>query len=385
MNIKESDSGDYLVISKSQTEILKEFYSGAPKKVALNTKERNKIWKEFKKSRNLEKYQDLKDTIPAFFAEINKSLENKRNIQSAVFSECVYAQAFADVFKLSKFANHINSEGIRFNSHGLEIVGAENLNVRYSYSRKDNRKILIQAGGAGGVDCALISDEEKIATMIELKEPFAKTSEPDLPKYGEDGLLVSSERFRLKYPQFRSMLEEQIEKRLNIFDHVGRNYPHFSPQSIKRAVAENYMGDKLADFICTEDSSGFLVLIPTVHVVHWATLSGEIRPSGRNSCAVWTPNKLTRVLQDKGASVKGEVVNIPLSSCELAKARGSEELSRLKINPLFYVYFENIEIYEGIAIFKIDDVEQNIPTITAKINFKKLEVSKVKEFYADKI
>ena len=385
MNIKEAYNDNFLVISKSQKEVLKEFYLGAPKKIALNTKERKKIWNEFKKSRSLDKYRGLQETIPAFFAEMKKSLENKKNIQSAVFSECVYAQAFADVFELSIFANHINNKEVHFNSQGSKIIGIENLNVRYSYSRSDNKKLLIQAGGAGGVDCALISDEEKIATMIELKEPYAKTSEPDLPKYGEDGLLVNSEEFKIKYPQFRSMLEEQIKKSLNIFDYVGRNYPHFSSESVQRAVAANYLGDKFADFICTEDSSGYLVLIPAVHLVNWATLSGEIRPSGRNSCSVWTPNKLKRVLRDKGGLFQKEFVNIPISSCELARARGSEDVSRLKINSLFYVYFENVQVSDGIANFKIDDVEQNIPTITAKINFKKLQVSRVKEFYVDKI
>jgi hypothetical protein len=35
--------------------------------------------------------------------------------------------------------------------------------------------------------------------------------------------------------------------------------------------------------------------------------------------------------------------------------------------------------------FKLDAVKQNIPDITAKINFKNLEVSKVKKYYLDKI
>ena len=57
----------------------------------------------------------MKETAPAIFAELNKSLDNKKNIQSAVFSECVYAQSLADKFNLSIFENHINNERIKFN------------------------------------------------------------------------------------------------------------------------------------------------------------------------------------------------------------------------------------------------------------------------------
>ena len=372
-------------LSDSQKIVLEDFYRGPFKKVAFNKLERKKIWNEFKKDRNIKKYVYLEKTAPAIFAELNKSLENKKNIQSAVFSECVYAQALADKFNLSIFENHINNLGIKYDFGGIVIPRAENLTIRYSYTRNDKQLSLVQAGGASGVDCALISFEDKFATMIELKEPFAKTSEPDLPKYGEDGYLISSERFEREYPQFKSMLEEQIKKRFNIFERAGKNYTDFSPESIKSAVNENYLREKLAHFICTEDSSGYLVLIPTCHIENWAKLSGELRPTGRNSYPVWTPNKLISVLRDKGGSVKGEIVNMPLSSFKQSKERGGENISRFKISPLFFVRSKDVKNTEGQVQFKISDVEQNIPGITTKIDFKKLQVSEVKEFYADKI
>lgn len=372
-------------LSTSQRQILKEFYCGPSMKVAFDKKERKKIWNEFKKDRNIKKYVYLEKKAPAIFAELNKSLENKKNIQSAVFSECVYAQSLADKFSLSIFENHINNEGSKFNFGGIEIPRAKNLTIRYSYARKDKQLCLVQAGGASGVDCALISFEDKIATMIELKEPFAKTSEPNLPKYGEDGFLISSDKFELENPQFKSMVEELIEKRFNIFDRLGKNYYEFSTESIKAAVQENYLGEKFADFICTEDSSGYLVLIPASHVVDWAKLSGELRPTGRNRCPVWTPNKLMNVLQEKGGSIKGDLISMPVSSFKQAKERGGEKTSRFKISPLFFVRSENVEKLGDRVYFKIDTVEQNIPDITTKINFKKLQVSVVKDFYADKI
>lgn len=372
-------------LSNAQKKLLLDFYSKPTTKVAFNTAERKKIWNEFKKHRNLKKFSYLEDTAPAVFAEITKALVNKKNIQPAVFSECVYAQAFADKFNLSIFENHINSGSDKFNFSGIEIPDAEDLTIRYSYSNSDKSKTLVQAGGAGGVDCALISFQTKSATMIELKEPYARTSAPDLPKYGEDGFLVSSDKFLRENPQFKSMLEEQIRKKFNVFDHLGSNLSDFSAESIESAVTENYSGEKFADFICTEDLSGDLVLIPSRHVALWAELEGELRPTGRNSYPVWTPNKLISVLKEKGGSIQADTVRMPLSSFKQSKARGGENISRFKISPLFFVRSVDVEDTNGTVTFKIDAVKQNIPDITAKINFKNLDVSKVKEFYSDKI
>ena len=76
---------------------------------------------------------------------------------------------------------------------------------------------------------------------------------------------------------------------------------------------------------------------------------------------------------------------MPLLSFKQSKARGGENISRFKISPLFFVRSEDIENTKGNITFKIDDVKQNIPDITAKINFKNLDVSEVKKFYTDKI
>lgn len=374
-----------LTLSKAQKIVLADFYSKPSTKVAFNTAERRKIWDEFKVERNLKKFSYLEDAVPAIFAEINKAVVNKKNIQPAVFSECVYAQAFANKFNLSIFENHINSEGIKFDFSGIDIPNLEDLTIRYSYSRSDKKISLVQAGGAGGVDCALISFEEKNATMIELKEPYARTSAPDLPKYNEDGFLISSDKFFQENPQFKSMLEEQIRKKFNIFENVGSNLSDFSAESIESAVTENYSGEKFADFICTEDSAGYLVLIPSTHVAIWAKLEGELRPTGRNSYPVWTPNKLLSVISEKGGFVHKDTATMPLSSFKQSKARGGQNISRFKISPLFFVRSVDVEITKNIVTFKLDAVKQNIPDITAKINLKNLEVSQVKKFYMDKI
>jgi hypothetical protein len=372
-------------LSTVQKKVLLEFYSSPATKVAFNTAERKQIWDEFKKHRKIDSINSLNVKVPAFFSEMNKAIVNKKNIQPAVFSECVYAQAIADKFELTVFSNHIDAQGVEFSFDNIDIKNVKNLTVRYSYSDLNNKITLVQAGGASGVDCALVSYEEKIATMLELKEPYARTSAPDLPKYGEDGILVTSDRFEKDYPQFKSMLEEQIKNRFNVFEHVGKNFSDFSSESIEKAVTENYSGTKFADFICTEDSSGYLVIIPCGHVAKWAKLEGELRPTGRNSYPVWTPIKLTKVIEEKGGKVIGDVVTMPLSSFKQSKARGGERISRFKISPLFFIRSEDAETTQSQVSFTLDSVEQNIPDITTKINFKGIQFSKLKEFYTDKI
>ena len=132
----------------AQKIVLSDFYSEPDTKVAFNTAERRKIWNEFKKHRNIKKFAYLEEAAPGIFAEINKALSSGKNIQPAVFSECVYAQAFADKLNLSVFENHINSEGIKFDLRSLEIVDAQDLTIRYSYSRPDKKISLVQAGGS---------------------------------------------------------------------------------------------------------------------------------------------------------------------------------------------------------------------------------------------
>ena len=372
-------------LTDAQIQVLSDFYSGPRKKVSFTTKDRKKIWNEFRKNRDLNDFFFLKNEVPAFFSEMNKAIVNEKNIQPAVFSECVYAQAVAETFKLSLFENHKNNLEVNLHLENIQNKHVSDLTVRYSYTSSDKKFALIQAGGANGVDCALISYEKKIAAMIELKEPYARTSAPDLPKYGEDGMLVTSKEFDKQYPQFESMLEEQIKNKFNIFEHIGNNFSNFSKTSVEKAVSENYSGSKFADFICTEDSSGYLVLIPSTHIVKWAKLEGELRPTGRNSYPVWTPKKLAKVLEEKGSIQKGNVVKMPLSSFKQSKARGGEQISRFKISPLFFVRSEDVETTESNVIFSIESVRQNIADITAKINLKKIQYSEIKEFYIDKI
>ena len=367
-------------LTREQKEIMTDFYSIKPTKVIFDKKERNLLWEEATRRSTSIDFSFINSKCPALGHQIEKSYQTGNNIQSAVFSECAYAQTFANMMGLSMFVNC--SIEYNFIPESIEnLLTSYHLVPRYVYSTPDKRKMLIQAGGCDGIDSALITVIDLVIYTIEFKEPGAKTSEPDLPKYGEDGNLVVTNDWIEKNPQFRQMLDEQ--KNLNFFEVMGSNVNNFSKESIDVAVSSNYTGrKKFADVIVTEDSNGFLVMLPTNQVSSWAEIEGEIRPAGRNSYKVWTPFALRRMLKEKGAEINDSTVFISKSELELRKERGGNgRVSGYKINPIFYVRVEDCKETSDHIIFDIKKVWQLKPTITGKMFFKELKHNEIKLFY----
>ena len=365
-------------LTKLQKEIMQEFYSITPTKVILTKAERDELWKlATSRSKDLD-MQDLKTKCPALHHQIQKSFEQGNNIQSAVFSECAYAQTFANMLKLGLFVNCADKPDF-IPSQVTKLINSYNLVPRYVYSTKDKRRMLIQAGGCGGIDSALITVIDLVIYTIEFKEPGAKTSEPDLPKYGEDGKLIVTKKFLSDYPQFEPMVNEQ--KDLNIFDNIGHNINNFSRDSLKIAVSNNY-AKKYADVICTEDVDGYFVMMPVNQVQLWAELEGEIRPAGRNYLKVWTPCALRRLMSQYDPVIDGMTVKLEKNKLDIRKQRGGNgKVSGYKITSIFFVYAKDCEDDGAFITFDLTKVRQLKPTITAKIFFRTLKYEEVKTYY----
>lgn len=365
-------------LTKPQKEIMSEFYSTPKTKVIYTKTERSELWCRAIGRSNESDFEKLENDCPALAHQIKRSYETGNNIQSAVFSECVYAQTFANMLLLNKFVNCY--EVLDFIPNEIRnLLASYNLKPRYVYSTEDKRRMLIQAGGCHGIDSALITVIDLQIYTIEFKEPSAKTSEPDLPKYGEDGKLLVTCDFLSRYPQFKEMLSEQHN--LNFFERMGSNIHNFSKESINIAVSNNYT-KKYADVVCTEDTSGYLVMLPINQISLWAEIEGEIRPAGRNHYNVWTPNALMKFLLQKNAIIENERVSIPNSSLDDRKERGGAgKVSGYKINSLFFVYKEDCTIVNNIISFDISKVQQLNPTIAGKMFFKTLNHDKVCEYY----
>lgn len=367
-------------LTKLQKEIMTDFYSVPATKVIFNKRDRERLWnKAMARSADID-FSSLKEKCPALAHQITRSYQSGNNIQSAVFSECVYAQTFANMMNLPVFVNCYEDDDF-IPERIKALIASYHLTPRYIYSTKDKKRMLIQAGGCDGIDSALITVIDLIIYTIEFKEPGAKTSEPDLPKYGEDGILVITETWLEKYPQFEEMLKEQ--QGLNFFEVMGSNVHEFSKKSIDIAVTSNYSNKKkYADVICTEDTGGNLVMLPTNQVPQWAEIEGEIRPAGRNHYKVWTPNALNGFLLKKGAKIIGDTVTIKKDVLAERKARGGNgRVTGYKINPLFFVYADNCIEANGILSFNLSKVQQLNPTIAGKMFFANLKHKEVKSYY----
>ncbi len=365
-------------LSGQQSKIMKEFYSCPKTRVLFNKKERQELWKKATKRDSSLDFADLKKKCPALEHQIRKSYETGNNIQSAVFSECVYAQTFANMFTLPLFVNCAENESFIPESI-IALLNSYCLVPRYVYSSANKGRMLIQAGGCNGIDSALITVLDLDIYTIEFKEPAAKTSEPDLPKYHENGNLLVTKEFLTNYPQFQEMLKEQ--QGLNFFKIMGSNVNNFSKDSINIAVTNNYT-KKYADVICTEDTKGYLVMLPVNQVSLWAHIEGDIRPAGRNHYKVWTPKALEGFLKEKNATIDNGIVTIKKSELTERRERGgNRRVSGYKINPLFFVYIEKCRIKKDEVTFSFADVQQLNPTIAGKMFFRALKYDDIKNHY----
>lgn len=365
-------------LTKLQKEIMEEFYNCPPTKVIYDKKKRDELWKKAtSREKNID-FIELDKTCPALSHQIRKSYESGKNIQAAVFSECVYAQTFANMLKLENYTNCLENENYIPNNVKM-LLQSYYLFPRYAYANRDKSRMLIQAGGCNGIDSALITVIDLNIYTIEFKEPGAKTSEPDLPKYKEDGNLLITKKFIERYPQFEEMLNEQ--KELNFFKVMGSNINNFSKESINIAVSNNYT-KKYADVICTEDKNGILVMLPVNQVSLWAEIEGEIRPAGRNPYSVWTPNALKKFLYEKEAQIENDLVKIKKGNLTVRKERGGDgKISGYKINSLFFVRTKYCREEQNNIIFNLKNVQQLNPTIAGKMFFKNLLYIDVKKYY----
>jgi hypothetical protein len=375
------DDRGHIPLTSGQKEILIEFYSVTPTRVLFTKAERNSIWSKFKKKREFPSSLNIQQKCPALADEIEKSLQSGKLIQSAIFSECVYAQTLANMFELNKFFNFAISPEC-LDTDIVKLIASYRLKPRYVYKSIDKSRVLVQAGGFDGVDSALITVHDKKVFTIEFKEPAAKTSEFDLPRYKEDGYLILDEKFLAERPHFVNMVNEQVNKKLNFWDVMGSNVNDFDPLNVVFAVSENYNHKKYADVICVEDSKGFLTMIPANQVTLWANTKGEIRPGGRNPYSVWTPTVLRRFITDLGGSIRDGSVTIPLKSMTTAKRRGgNDDVGRFKINPIFFVKPDKVRKSGDQIIFDLEDVRQNKATISAHMFFDDLEIEEVHNHY----
>lgn len=363
-----------------------DYYSKNLIDVVLTKKHRMKIWNNIKRNGDITYYDVYKNKFPALFNEISSARIDSRNVQSAIFSECVYAQKFAELYQLACFEIFDENGSILIKNdqyqHIINIAKKSKMTPRYIYYSTDQERFLIQAGGPNAVDSVYIDIKNEVTIYIEFKESVAKTSEIDLPKYTENGNFVIDSEFTLENIHFSDMLKDLETNSTNFWESMGSNIHEFKEESVIKAVLGNYgTGKKFADFIVTEDAKGKLTLIPIEAVIYVADIVGEVRPAGRNAYKPFTPEKLKEFILEQGGSIICESVTMPKNSLKGKKQRGGSAISRYKINSIFFLRSESIAFEGDIAKFNLGDVLQVKATISAHMRFKKLSAESLRVEY----
>ncbi len=370
-------------LTSDQMEIMQEFYSFPAARVEFDMSDRKRWWDIAKsKSKDFD-FEMFKEKCPAFEHQVRKSYESDRNIQSAVFSECVYCQTIADMMGMSVFVNYLEEGAEKIVPDNIINLLRENsIRPRYFYLTPDGDRMLVQAGGHLGPDSAIIDVKKLRIHKIEMKEPGSKSSEYDLPKYANDGSMVITQKFIDEHPQYKMMLNEA--KDLNFFNIKGSNYKKFSKESVVYALDNNYSDENNhAGVVCTEDLDGYLVMIPSNETSKWAdSVEGEIRPAGRNNYKVWTIEALKKFIKDKKGIINGNNVKMKKSKLGIRAQRGGNgRISGYKINELFFIRIGDCEEKNGIVTFDFEKIRQLKPTIAGKMGFGNIKYDRVKKYY----
>ncbi len=143
-------------LTKMQKEIMQEFYSVDATRVVMNKNERNALWKKVVKREDIANLDEIQKVCPAIFHQIKRSYEGINNVQSAVFSECAYAQTLANMTGLKEFINCYDDPNF-VPEQVANLLKSYFLTPRYIYANEDASRMLIQAGGCNGIDSALIT------------------------------------------------------------------------------------------------------------------------------------------------------------------------------------------------------------------------------------
>jgi hypothetical protein len=361
------------------TYVLGRFYHEGLIAPDLSAGERKEIWEKSKKDK-LDAFEFARKNYSANKAlveELRKAITSKtktgkaKNLQAGVITECCYALGIAKAFQLGQFSLAA-ATGVVLPQQLMGIVKDQGFSVRYIFHNANRSMFLLQGGGPHAVDAILFNTARGEFVTIEFKEPSAKVSEADLPKYGEDGNFRSDSGFEKKHHGYLHMLRDVVSKGLNIRNLKNHNTKpaDFQHESVTKAIVAA-LGR--ADLVCTNDKDGFVVLVPITDLLNLVRVEGEIRSAGRNSYAVWTPKFFAEVLADESGSIVGSEVNLPVTDKSWGKGRGTDESTRFRIGSLFWAPIAKVRIESARARIKLADVKQKRPTIAAKIFFEELD------------
>lgn len=340
------------------------------------TDELNKLIDTDEDVRALYAIPSAKDTIDKV---INSNDNHTRaSFQGGMLTECVFADYLART--LNANSKYINCETTSTNQYDDIIKTITNRMPqalpRFIMQSEDGNTSVVQLGGPNATDCAIVRDGQIIA-CCEFKDKAAKAGEFDLMEDEEGKLVIDNKTRKTIEEQMPSILPviEDFNKNNTTLNYIGKNVR--LSEDVQREMFHDYIKRGGIDAIMTFGEDDKPVLIDTHSNVLdkcISTKGGEIRTAGRNHKAVFTPKRLDKELQqnnifhDNGNGIFKISKQDAETNKLFVKKRGGTEITRLKINNIFYVPIKSVEYdSNGLMTFKKADIQQLKPTISAHL------------------
>lgn len=345
--------------------------------LTLSQKDRKTIEAKYKASyehcRNLASFvrgdrflQQALDKVPSISNYIDDQIRQHKALQPGILAECDFVHTLARILGCTEFRDASDSAKSvpAFVLNKLPVVRInkdECVAARFFYyDKKDPEKVLIQYGNPEGKDASVVFYVHEV--VLEIKDMPAVYKDKDL-YYDEAGFLIADDDILKNYPVYASLIDE-FNNRTCVWNELGHNYP-LDPKSV-RGLLFNGKGSEF-DLLLTAKDDRLVVIrrqdlgadIGGKSVV--STDHSEIRMTGKNGAKVFTPLSLKSELRAIGAYEHCGVWFVPENAgiMGLAKGRGKNEITRLKLTPSFYLKYKDVRHMNGHYNFDLADVKQS--------------------------
>lgn len=309
--------------------------------------------------------------------EMQKQHNQKKALQPGVLSECNYVETLAKIFGLNKcvdlervYYKDIPKECIQY----IRTSATTCSSGRYLYYNPSKNIYLFQYGNPDSGDAEIVIAGNKI--RLEFKERIAKAGEYDITGlYDESGKLLITEAFQNNTPELIPFIE-QFNEETNVIEQIGHNYNNFDEETKISSIQEYFLRHGIDVLVTSTDKDELIALTPDCINIELedgrkfiSTDNSEIRTSGRNYCKIFTNSFFDETLAKMNAEDLGDgkyKVCLNNDLVEVVKGRGTNELSRVKFNKVFFIKLENTTFTKAnnSIIFDRKNVMQLKPSIS---------------------
>ena len=318
-------------------------------------------------------FQNELELSHAAKCEIEKQYKKGLGLQPSILTECYMAQTIAHRFGLNKFADIDNSNANApvkiLNTLFQPMNKKDEASFRYIYFDDKADKIIAQCGDSSTIDAVFV--KEKTYIRIEFKEELAKINEVDIPSYDNDGKLVITDAFKWKYPYYVPFVEI-FNRETNVFKMIGHNFSidKFLDERNSKFIIDSVVDAKFINVYVLLKKSTLIPVLADELYSKVGFAGSEIRTAGKNPKKLWSVDFAKSEIARLGGKIENGKVTLPIDEKSYSVGRGTDVVTRYKINPLIFVRITNAKQNERTHTisFDFDSIEQLKPTVSLHLS-----------------